>query len=256
MADSREDRDPTAASADDAVPATDPASEALSEVAPDRREFLRKMSGDAVRTAGRLAGFSSVIRRSVVAAGGAAIRDLDAPADDREVKAVATSAGSVEDSQTDEPPLQKPSHAPAAIPPRRDAVASLTPEQHDFLAMGAQAILAVNDPSGAPHLTSSLYHWDGTIVRLPGRLSTARAIDIDRDPRVSVLVQDRTTEAWVAITGTASLSSADTVGIEMLQILTRYFEADVAAQRWDELRLSGDQIVIQVRPVRFVWRPA
>ena len=50
------------------------------------------MSGDAVRTAGRLAGFSSIIRRSVVAAGGAAIRDLEAPADAPEVEAVATAA--------------------------------------------------------------------------------------------------------------------------------------------------------------------
>ena len=60
----------------------------------------------------------------------------------------------------------------------------------------------------------------------------------------------------MAITGTASLSSPDTVEVEMLQILTRYFEPEIAARRWDEMRGSGDQIVIHVRPVRFVWRPA
>lgn len=254
MADSRELPDPKSQLAGEPAPTTDAESEAASELAPDRREFLRQMSGDAVRTAGRLAGFSSIIRRSVVAAGGAAIRDLGAPADAPEVEAVTTAAETPGVDQVVQPSQGPP--AVSAIPPRADPVASLTPQQHDFLANGAQAILAVNDPSGAPHMTSSLFHWDGEILRLPGRLSTARAIDIDRDPRVSVLVEDRDTEGWVAITGTASMSSVDTVETEMLRILTRYFDADVAARRWDEMRRSGDQIVIHVRPVRFVWRPA
>jgi general stress protein 26 len=248
MADAREHDDPNAPPAGDAVPTGDEPSEA----GPDRREFLRQMSGDAVRTAGRLAGFSSIIRRSVVAAGGAAIRDLEAPADDRPDQPVANAG----EAAVEEPRNQGSPDSSTAAHPQRDPVASLTPEQDDFLATGAQAIMAVNDPSGAPHLTSSMYHWDGQLLRLPGRLSSARAIDIDRDPRVSVLVEDRDTEAWVAITGTASLSSLDTVEVEMLQILTRYFEPDVAERRWDEMRRSGDQIVIHVRPVRFVWRPA
>jgi general stress protein 26 len=248
MADAREHQDPKVPPAGESVPAADQPTEA----GPARREFLRQMSGDAVRTAGRLAGFSSIIRRSVVAAGGAAIRDLEAPADDRQVQPGETAA----ETAVGAPPNQGSPEPSAATPPQRDPVASLTPEQDDFLATGAQAIMAVNDPSGAPHLTSSMYHWDGQLLRLPGRLSSARAIDIDRDPRVSVLVEDRDTEAWVAITGTASLSSLDTVEIEMLQILTRYFQPEIAARRWDEMRQNGDQIVIHIRPVRFVWRPA
>lgn len=248
MADAREHQDPNVPPAGDSVPAADQPTEA----GPARREFLRQMSGDAVRTAGRVAGFSSIIRRSVVAAGGAALRDLEASADDREDRPVAYAGeASVEDLL--DPPQPD---APSDVPTPPDPIASLTPEQDAFLATGPHAIMAVNDPSGAPHITSSLYHWDGAILRLPGRLSTARAIDIDRDPRVSVLIEDRDTEAWVAVTGTASLSSLDAVEIEMLQILTRYFQPEVAKRRWDEMRESGDQIVIRVRPVRFVWRPA
>ena len=261
MADSREDQDPKASPADNSVRTPGAPGEAAPEAGPDRREFLRQMSGDAVRTAGRVAGFSSIIRRSVIAAGGAAIRDLT-PADASEAETVATAAEPGSEARPgDAPPDPSPAHPPAeppANPTQRpsDPVASLTPEQHAFLAEGAQAVMAVNDPAGAPHLTSSLFQWDGAILRLPGRMSTARAIDIDRDPNVSVLVEDRNTEAWVAITGVASFSPLDTVESEMLLILTRYFEADVAGRRWDEMRQSGDQIVIRVRPVRFVWRPA
>jgi hypothetical protein len=208
------------------------------------------MSGDAVRTAGRLAGLSSTIRRSVVAAGGAAIRDLEAstPAENGPRPTADVPAAAV-----DQP---MPTLPPAALPSLPDPVASLTPDQRDFLATGAQAILAVNDPAGAPLVTSSLYHWDGAIFRLPGRLSSARAITIDRDPRVSLLIQDRASEAWVAVTGIASLSSVETVEIEMMQILTGYVADDVASGRWAEMRESGEQIVFHVRPTRFVWRPA
>jgi Pyridoxamine 5'-phosphate oxidase len=248
MTDRRDDPDPQTPPADDSAASVDEAAGAVSDAGSGRREFLRQMSGDAVRTAGRVAGFSSIIRRSVVAAGGAAIRDLE----------TVEAAGDVPVNEPlrDEAPVQPAPDPPAAQPQRHDPVAGLTPEQHEFLVTGTQAIMAVNDPSGAPHLTSSLYHWDGAILRLPGRLSTARAIDIDRDPRVSVLVEDRATEAWVAITGTASLSSVETVGAEMLQILARYFDVAVAARRWDEMRQTGDQVVIHVLPVRFVWRPA
>ena len=83
--------------------------------------------------------------------------------------------------------------APTAAP---DPTLTLTPEQHDFLATGATATLAVNDPSGAPQLTSSMYHWDGSTLRLPGKMFTARATNIDRDPRVSVLIEDAASGAW------------------------------------------------------------
>ena len=56
--------------------------EAPLESSTDRRAFMRQMSRDAVPTAGRLAGLSSVVRRSVVAAGVAATRDLEPPAED------------------------------------------------------------------------------------------------------------------------------------------------------------------------------
>ena len=46
----------------------------------DRRRFLHRISGEAVSTAGRLAGFSAAVRRSVVAAGQAAAEEIGPPA--------------------------------------------------------------------------------------------------------------------------------------------------------------------------------
>ncbi len=262
MADGRPDPDPATASPADAIePAEAEAeSEATGEAGPgtlpgsrpDRRAFLRQLSGEALSTAGRLAGFSSIIRRSVTAAGDAVgIREPETP--------------SAEARPT--PPLRDPAvpvvtgapsapSAPFAPAPEQDPVAALTPDQHDFLARGARAVLAVNDPTGAPHLTSSRYHWDGSMFRLPAQLYTARAEAVDRDPRVGLLVEDAASEAWVAVTGRASVAYGDDVDREMLLLLAKYLAADPAALRWAELRASGDRIVIRIRPARFVWRPA
>jgi hypothetical protein len=114
--------------------------------------------------------------------------------------------------------------------------------------------MAVNDPSGPPHLTDSMVHWDGTLLRLPAQLFTARATNVDRDPRVSLLVHGANPLSWVAITGTASLVHGDQAGIETRLILAKYVAEDEVERRWAELAADGDRIVIQVRPTRFVWR--
>ena len=137
-----------------------------------------------------------------------------------------------------------------------DPVLTVTPDQHDFLATGATATLAVNDPSGAPQLTSSMYHWDGSTLRLPGQMFTARATNIDRDPRVSLLVENAASGAWLAVTGVASMVHGDEADDELTLLLSKYLEPDAVAHRLQEMRASGDQMVIRVRPTRLVWRPA
>jgi PPOX class probable F420-dependent enzyme len=251
------------------------APEPIPDSEPDRRAFLRQLSGDAVSTAGRLAGFSSIIRRSVFAAGEAATRGLGDLSDDRSPISTthdgASSGGTpvphppLADSAPlagtaplpDPAPLLEPAPFPASIrPDLPDPVLALTPAQHDFLANATRAALAVNDPAGAPQMTSSMFHWDGTLVRLPGQMFTARVTNVDRDPRVSLLVDDPTTEAWVAITGVATMVYGEDAEGETRLILAKYFADHEAARRWEEMAASGDRIVIRVRPTRFVWRPA
>ena len=218
---------------------------------------MTQMSRDAVLTAGRLAGLSTVVRRSVFAAGEAVTRDLE-PAAEEELPS---------DPQPvpNAPPRRRPPATPAAQvagdpPPTPTAVPeptlTMTPEQHDFLATGATATLAVNDPAGAPQLTSSMYHWDGSTLRLPGKMFTARATNIDRDPRVSLLIEDAASGAWLAVTGVASMVHGDEAVDELTLLLSKYLEPDAVEDRLQEMLSSGDQMVIRVRPTRLVWRPA
>ena len=218
---------------------------------------MTQMSRDAVLTAGRLAGLSTVVRRSVFAAGEAVTRDL-APAAEDEVPSdpqpVPTTAPTPAMAATPAAEVASdPPPAPISVP---DPTLTMTPEQHGFLTTGATATLAVNDPAGAPQLTSSMYHWDGSTLRLPGKMFTARATNIDRDPRVSVLIEDAASGAWLAVTGVASMVHGDEAVDDLELLLTKYLEPDAVADRLQEMLSSGDQMVIRVRPTRSVWRPA
>lgn len=221
---------------------------------------MRQMSRDAVLTAGRLAGLSSIVRRSVVAAGVAATRDLEPSADEllpSDPQPVPNAP--VAPAPSGPPMLSAPQHAgdprsaPTAVP---DPILTMTPDQHDFLATGATATLAVNDPSGAPHLTSSIYHWDGSTLRLPAELFTARATNVDRDPRVSLLIENATSGARLAVTGVASMVHGAEAEDELTRLLSKYLEPDAVEDRLQAMRASGPQMVIRVRPTRIVWRPA
>jgi hypothetical protein len=232
MTDRPPDEPPAPPSVPDPAPdnATRPAGDAGRIV--ERRAFLRQLTGDAVVTTARLAGLSSAVRRSLFAAGEAATRGP-------EPSAVV--------------PVSTPTSQP--LPPSEPAPAfTLTARQDEFLTRALAAVLGINDPAGAPHLTSSIFHWDGTTVRLPSELLGARAARIDGDPRVSVLVKDESSEAWVAMTGLASVFSGDAVEAEMLTILGKYMAEDEAERTWTEMHSSGDRVVIAVRPTRFVWR--
>lgn len=133
---------------------------------------------------------------------------------------------------------------------------SLTPDQQRFLADAVHAIVAVTDPAGPPHLTSSAYHWDGAIFRLPGQMFTARATYLDRDPRVSLLIGQPGARELVMVSGLASSVFGDEVEADMLSILGREVTPEAARAQWEKLRTSGDRMVVRIRPTRFVWRRA
>ena len=260
MNDHQRDTQPEDAPTSDRLEPLDAAADPPLDTSPDRRTFMRQMSRDAVLTAGRLAGLSTVVRRSVFAAGEAVTRDLGPPAEEElpsdprpgpDVPAAraapATESTPAAQVGSDPPPT------PTALP---DPTLTMTSEQNDFLATGATATLGVNDPSGAPQLTSSMYHWDGSTLRLPGTMFTARATNIDRDPRVSLLIEGAASGAWLAVTGVASMVHGDEAVDELALLLSKYLEPDAAADRLQEIRSSGDHMVIRVRPTRLVWRPA
>jgi nitroimidazol reductase NimA-like FMN-containing flavoprotein (pyridoxamine 5'-phosphate oxidase superfamily) len=212
----------------------------------DRRRFLHRLSGEAVSTAGRIAGFSAAVRRSVVAAGEAAAQEIGPRA---------------EPSGDAPPPPPELPTAPArreiavtAPPARTSPPPALTADQEALLARARSATLAVNDAAGAPHVTASWFAWDGEAFRLPAGLFTAKANHVARDPQVSLLIEEPSAGGWVAVTGIAETLAGPRAADEALLLLAKYRPGDEPAAAWAELYPAGDAAVIIVRPTRFVWR--
>ena len=235
VSDPPEDPHSSAGGNDTLADAVDPGPvEAPSPGAPDRREYLRQLSGDAVVTVGRLTGLSTLLGRSLSAAGGSVVRDLsafgettdpvhgppDVPPDD----------DAMEDDGSDttfrQPSPADPDPKPVTTP---DPVERLTADQHAFLNDPVTATLAINDPTGPPYLGVCRPAWDGATFRIPSQLFGARATLIERDPLVSMLIEAPDTGAWVMIGGVARL---------------------------EDPRPAEDTVIIALRPTRFVWRPS
>lgn len=243
----------------------------------DRRAFLNQISHDAVWTAGRVAGFSAMVRRSLFAASEAAVNSVsgqpgdgdgadgapgagpDAAATGAQAAPGALSATAPQASTATAPPSPRAVSSPPASSPAspanvvRDPVAALSDEQLAFLAGMTKAVLAVNDPSGGPQITSSRCHWDGAAFHLPAQQFTLRASNVERDPRVSLFVQDPESRTAVAISGRATMIYGERVAELMRPILLAEVGAAEVERRWDEVAATADRAVIEVIPSRFVW---
>ncbi len=213
---------------------------------PDRRGFLRQLSGDAVVTAGKMAGLSTLLTRSISAAGASVARDLETLGGGKATDATDT-IGAIDTPSTSlpdgtspdaaatrdapEPPDQPiaPTAIDATTPSVSPAIERLTADQRTVLAAATAGTLAVNDRSGAPHVTMTALTWDGASFVIPAQLFGARSGHIDADPRVTLLIEDASTGSWVTVTGIATLEDPDP---------------------------ATDRVTIRVRPTAFVWRPA
>jgi len=249
---------------DETEPPTDPepnpdagAGPTAEQAAVERRAFLRQLTGEAVVTSARLAGLSMAVRRGLFAAAESATREVGPTGSEPEGSVPAEAAAAVADSA---PPAMPAPPVPPAVPapPVPPAVpapaAALSPRQEALLAGATTAVLGTNDSAGAPHLTASRFHWDGAVIRLPSDLFAARVERIDADARVSLVVADDGPDAWVAINGTAIVVSGEAVEAAMLTILQKSMTEDEAERSWAEIRASGNPVVIEVRPSRYLWR--
>ena len=116
------------------------------------------------------------------------------------------------------------------------------------------ATVAANDVAGPPHITAGWFDWDGEVFRLPAGLFTAKANNVARDGRVSLLVGDAETGRWVAVTGLAETIAGAAAAGEALRLLAKYRPDEDPARAWTDLYPAADGAVIVVRPTRFVWR--
>jgi PPOX class probable F420-dependent enzyme len=87
-------------------------------------------------------------------------------------------------------------------------VAGLTDEQARLLEEPNFATAATLNPDGSQQLSIVWIDWDGEFVLFNTAVGRAKPRNLERDPRVGVLVVDREDGyRWVAVRGTAELTA-------------------------------------------------
>lgn len=78
---------------------------------------------------------------------------------------------------------------------------ALTDDQREFLAAKRFAVLGTINRSGSPHLTVMWYALDGDEIMFNTKVGRAKESNLERDPRVSLLVYDESGYKYMRIDG-------------------------------------------------------
>jgi hypothetical protein len=236
----------------------------------ERRQFVRRISSDAVGIAGRVFGLSKALNRGVMA-GGQAMRDnleavaLGQAADEGSGEQVSVDSSVVESVVAD--PAAAESAAPGApMPPQPLPVAAapaqaaapraaaappvrITEAHRSILVAATSAVLAVNGRESAPIAVPVPMHWDGETIRFASLGWSRRAGAIRTDPRVTLVVESVDSGSFLTIEGRAEFIVGAGVRAAMGPLLSRVGDDAEADGRWAELvAADADRVVVIVTP--------
>ncbi|MFC5752213.1 pyridoxamine 5'-phosphate oxidase family protein [Actinomadura rugatobispora] len=95
---------------------------------------------------------------------------------------------------------------------RRGTAIAMTGEERDvFLREQPICRVATVGPTGHPHASALWFAWDGASLWLNSLVRSRRWADLDRDPRLSVIVDDGGTD-FLRLRGVELLGNAQIVG--------------------------------------------
>ena len=137
---------------------------------------------------------------------------------------------------------------------RREAMMKLTPAEIDaFLDERHTLVLATLRRDGTPQLTTVWYRWDGEAFWISTNRTRAKYRNIERDARVTVLIDAAPRETSVVAYGIAETMATDEAAYEgALAIVGRY--VDDAAAYLDERR-NEPRVLIRIKPHEIVsWK--
>ncbi|MFF8026781.1 pyridoxamine 5'-phosphate oxidase family protein [Streptomyces sp. NPDC007896] len=94
---------------------------------------------------------------------------------------------------------------------RGTAIAMTDPERDTFLRTQPLCRVATVGRNGDPHVSALWFVWDGSTLWLNSLVRSQRWTDLDRDPRLSVIVDDGGTD-FMALRGVELRGSVEVVG--------------------------------------------
>jgi PPOX class probable F420-dependent enzyme len=131
----------------------------------------------------------------------------------------------------------------------------MTPDQRrSFLTDGARtAVLATVRTDGRPHAAPVWYGLDGNDVLINTGEDTVKGRAVQRDPRVTVVVDDPAPPyAFVMIEGTAEVSRDPEEIRRGSTVIGRHYLDAEATEAWLRYATGPGKVLVRVRPTRLV----
>jgi len=129
------------------------------------------------------------------------------------------------------------------------------PRMLAFVASHAWGVLATIKRDGRPQLSNVGYSYDDEqqVVRISVTDSRAKTRNLRLDPRVTLHVASKDFWTWVAVEGTAELTSvaADPHDATVDELVTYYRGINGEHEDWDEYRaamVADRRLVVRFRP--------
>lgn len=135
-------------------------------------------------------------------------------------------------------------------------MSAITADQRRFLEEPHFAVLGTVNPSGSPHLTVMWYLLDGDEILFNTVITRAKGSNLERDPRVSLLVYDETNNYhYLRIDGRARRIDDPDVGqADIRRLAMRYYAGDAdRVERASRDRWSKERRVSYRLPVTRVY---
>jgi PPOX class probable F420-dependent enzyme len=108
----------------------------------------------------------------------------------------------------------------------------LTADQRDFLEQKHFAVLGTTNASGSPHLTVMWYFLDGDEIVFNTKAGRAKEGNLERDPRVSLLVYAEDSYSYIRIDGKVrTITDQKTAQADIRRLASRYYEDEARVEK-------------------------
>jgi PPOX class probable F420-dependent enzyme len=116
----------------------------------------------------------------------------------------------------------------------------------ELLASTRHAVVGVNRAEGPPQLTVVWFVWDGEAFRFSTTRTRAKYLNLQRDPSISLLIEDFEKKFYLVAYGRAEFVEDDHDTLAR-PLLAKYLPERVAEPNW-----TPDRVIVELRPDRLV----
>jgi len=124
-------------------------------------------------------------------------------------------------------------------------------ELQALLSKTNNAIIGVNRTQGGPQLTPVWFAWDGTSFFFTTTKDRVKYINLQRDPSISLIVDDVETPKYVVAYGRAEIIEQDVAELAR-PIIEKYTSPERAEQMVQMVRNDPKRVLVVLRPEKML----